>query len=193
MWNSSRWPATPLSTHCGSPNRPPWCSGRPAPSVPSSRRAHTPGRPTRPRVKLGLHAIQRRDPTRGQVGPIARAEEQIAPGEHVLVGFVPAEARSGPERLGDLGLGASRPSASTNHRAGKSVRPGRRARRPVPATSRTRHSPGHSNIAPGGLAAQPRTRWNRAKQNNELLANVQSPAHCCCCILKTSFRFSSDC
>ena len=124
--------------------------------VPWSCRPHTMSA-TRPRRR----AWPARHPALGSNSwsgwPDSPAEEQIAAGGHVLVVFVPAEARFGPERLGDLGLGAQPSSASTDPRAGnRCVRVGERV--VCSASSRTRHSPGHSGPSPRrpGRAATPR-------------------------------------
>src|SRR5690242_5314801 len=48
--------------------------------------------------QLVLHAVERRDPGRHEVGDVARPEELLAAGEDVLVLLVPAHPGTGPER-----------------------------------------------------------------------------------------------
>ena len=78
--------------------------------------------------QLVLHAVERRDPGRDQVGDVAGAEELLAAGEHVGVLLVPAQAAAGPEGLGDPRLGPQR-AEREHERAGRvdaAVRVGQR-------------------------------------------------------------------
>ena len=56
--------------------------------------------------QLRLHAVQRRDPAGHQLGHVAGPVERIGADEHVVVVLVPAEAGTGPERLGELRFSA---------------------------------------------------------------------------------------
>ena len=57
---------------------------------------------------LLLDPVERGDPAGREVGEVAGAEEQLAPGEQVVVVLVPADARPGPEGVGDPRLTAQR-------------------------------------------------------------------------------------
>ena len=68
----------------------------------------------RPPGRQGGQFVRRAESSAGiqleveRVRDVTRAEEHLAPGEHVLVVLVPAHAGAGPERVGNLRLGPQR-------------------------------------------------------------------------------------
>ena len=52
-----------------------------------------------PASSFALHAVERRDPLRDQVGPVAGPEEPLGAAEQAVVVLVPAHAVAAAERL----------------------------------------------------------------------------------------------
>ena len=95
--------------------------------------------------ELALDILQRGDPGGGEVGDVARAEEQLTAREHVLVVLVPAHAGAGAERVSDLRFGSQR--AQREHE-----RPGQ-VQRPVRVGQREGLLFGQRELTRGGVVA----------------------------------------
>jgi hypothetical protein len=109
-----------------------------------------------PRVELGRNAVEGREPVGDQVGGVPGPEEALAAREHLVVVFVPADARAAAERLGDLVLRPQRAERELE-RAGCEDRPVRVGQREG-LFGGERVGLGLRvvfHVAPGRLAAEP--------------------------------------